>query len=445
LGFLHKKTFNGGVHPPEQKGATAKKAIETLPIPPEVVIPLQQHIGAPAKPLVEPGTAVQVGDLIAEAGGFVSLPVHASISGTVSAVEERPHPLGGQVLSVVIQGDGQDQWNPSIGYDANYLDLTVKETVERIQQAGVAGMGGATFPTHVKLSPPADKPIDTLIINGAECEPYLTSDHRLLLEEPQKILLGIQILAKVLSAKKVAIGIEDNKADAIKVMRGLISKLKLPFSVHALPVKYPQGAEKQLIKAVVNRTVPAGSLPMTVGCVVQNVATAAAIHDAVAFRRPVVQRVVTVSGNAVQTAKNCVVRLGTSYRFILQECGGVNGSLGKVIMGGPMMGFAQSSLDLPVIKGTSGLLFLDARQARRNQETVCISCARCIDVCPMRLMPKMLGAWVRHKRIDKAIDYHILDCMECGSCAFVCPAHIDLLHLIRYGKSEAIKKRKKAS
>lgn len=445
MGLFSARSFSGGVHPSDSKSLTNKKPIEKLPLPARVIIPLQQHIGAPSKSIVEKGTQVRVGDPLSESAGFVSVPVHATISGTVGKIEKRPHPLGLNSLSVVIDGDGEDTWNPDIGYQKDYLELDPKEMIDRIRNAGLAGMGGATFPTHVKLSPPADKPIDTLILNGVECEPYLTSDHRLMLEEPKKILLGMQIILRILNAKVGAIGIENNKPDAIETFRRVISELNLPFKVFSLHVKYPQGAEKQLIKAVVDRTVPAGKLPMDVGAVVQNVGTAAAVYDAVAYKRPLVERVVTVTGNGINEPKNVLARIGTSYSDVFEYCGGLCEDVGKIIMGGPMMGLAQSSLDVPVIKGTSGLLLLNEKESRRRQETTCISCARCIDVCPMGLMPKMLGAFVKHNQFDDAQAYHVLDCIECGSCSYVCPAYINLVHLIRFGKSEVIKKRKKAS
>ena len=437
--------FSGGVHPPENKELTEKKVIVQCPPPPQVIIPVQQHIGAPSKPIVEKGTVVRIGDLVSESSGFVSVPAHASISGTVATVENRPHPFGMPVLSVVIENDGQEKWNPDITFDEKYLDLDRREMLDRIRNAGLAGMGGAAFPTHVKLNPPADKKIDTVLLNGAECEPYLTSDHQLMLQEPQKIIQGLQLIQKILGAKNVAIGVEDNKTDAVKVLKKAIAGLKFACQVVVLHVKYPQGAEKQLIKAVTGRSVPSGGLPMDVGCVVQNVGTAAAVYDAVAFKKPLIERVVTVTGAGIREPRNVLTRIGTPYSFLFEFCGGMTEDVGKIIMGGPMMGLAQSSLDAMVIKGTSGIVLFTQKQSRRLQERTCISCARCVDVCPMKLLPKMLGLLVRNNRIDESKQYHVMDCIECGCCSYVCPAHINLVHLIKHGKSQLIKKTKKAS
>jgi len=443
VGLLN-HSFSGGIHPPDFKKDTAFKSSVTCSPPPEVVIPVQQHIGAPSKPIVEKGANVSIGDPISESQGFVSVPAHASVSGTVKAVAARPHPFGTSELSVVIENDGENRWRDDVEYDEQYGKLGTKEILERIQRAGLAGMGGAAFPTHVKLSPPPNKKIDTLILNGAECEPYLTSDHRLMLEEPEKILKGMEILVKVLGAKTAAIGIENNKPDAVKIMRQTINKLKLPYRVYALHVKYPQGAEKQLIKSVVNRRVPAGGLPMDVGCVVQNVGTAAAVYDAVAYKKPLVERVVTVTGEGISESKNVRVPIGTSFQHLFEFCGGMTEGAGKIIMGGPMMGLAQSSLEAPVIKGTSGLVVFTEKQSHRQLEKPCISCAHCVDSCPMKLMPKMIGLLVQHERFDQLEDYHVLDCIECGSCAFVCPARINLVHLIKYGKAKVLQKQKQA-
>jgi Na+-translocating ferredoxin:NAD+ oxidoreductase subunit C len=445
VGLFSSNSFSGGIHPPEHKSLSDKKAIENCPPPPQVVIPVQQHIGAASAPIVEKGDVVSIGEPISESKGFVSVPAHASISGTVKAIVERPHPLGHKVLSIVIENDGESRQSEKIGFDENYLQLDAKGMISRIQAAGLAGLGGATFPTHVKLSPPPDKNIDVLILNGAECEPYLTSDHRLMLEKPEKIVKGMEILAKVLGAKTAAIGIEDNKMDAVKTLRKKIAELDVPYKVYALSVKYPQGAEKQLIKAVTNRKVPAGGLPMDVGCVVQNVGTAAAAYDAVALQKPLMERIVTVTGDGINEPKNLLVPIGTPFTHVLEQCGGLKDNAGKIIMGGPMMGLAQSDVEAPVIKGTSGLLVLNEKQTRARQERTCISCAHCVDVCPMGLVPKMLGQFVKNEMFDEAEAYNALDCIECGSCSFVCPSNINLVHLIKYGKLRAIQKRKKAS
>jgi len=442
---LRSRSFTGGIHPPERKGATEQKPIEDLPLPPYVVIPVQQHIGAPSKPIVEKGAQVRVGDPVSEASGYVSVPAHASISGTVIAVENRPHPLGPDLLSVVIERDGEDRWREDVVLSQNYLDLENREMLDLIRAAGLAGLGGAAFPTHVKLSPPADKPIDTLLLNGAECEPYLTSDHRLMVEEPDRIVLGMQVLVRLTGASTGVIGIEKNKTDAIAVLRKTVNTHGLPFRILSFNVKYPQGAEKQLIRAATGREVPSGGLPMDVGCVVQNVGTSAAVYDAVASRRPLIDRIVTVTGPGINEAKNLRVRIGTPYSFVFEGCGGLHDEIGKIIMGGPMMGVAQHSLDIPVIKGTSGIVVLERTDSRAAPEMPCISCARCVDVCPMRLMPKMLGQFVKHGLFDRAREYNALDCIECGSCAYVCPAHINLVHLIRYGKSEVMRQNQKKS
>lgn len=444
LGLFRRGSFQGGVHPAPQKRWTQDKAVEKLPIPPQVVIPVQQHIGAPSRPIVEPGARVRVGDPVSAAEGFVSVPAHASISGTVLAIEERPHPFGLPQLAVVIESDGEDTWDPAIAFQPDYLTLERGEMLSRIQAAGLAGMGGAAFPTHVKLSPPADKPVDVVLLNGAECEPWLTADHRLMLEKPREILLGLQLIVRLLGAREAAIGVEANKPDAVRCLQEMAAELQLPYPVLSLKVKYPQGAEKQLIRATTGRAVPSGGLPMDVGCVVQNVGTAAAVYEAVAWRRPLVERIVTVTGPGVARPGNVLARIGTSYQFVLEQCGGLKETTGKLIMGGPMMGLAQPSLALPVIKGTSGLVALDEKQARRHAEQVCISCGRCVEACPMGLVPRQLCLLVRHGRIAEAGGQNLLDCIECGSCAYTCPAQINLVQWLRYGKSELIRSRKKA-
>ena len=444
MALFRKMKFSGGVHPPERK-ITADIPTEDL-IPPDIVIiPLQQHLGAPSEAKVEVGATVKIGDKIGEAQGFVSVPCHSSVSGTVKAIEERPHPLGGNAMAIVIENDGKEDYSSDIEADAHYLDLKPEEMIRRIREAGIVGMGGAAFPSHVKLSPPPEKPIDTFILNGAECEPYLTSDHRLMLEHPKDVLLGMQIIVKILGCKNCYIGIEKNKPDAIDSMRNTAKDLGLDYSVLGFNVKYPQGAEKQLILAAVGRQVPRGGLPMDVGCLVQNVGTAKAVYDAVSSRKPLIERVVTVTGSAVTTPKNLNVRVGTPYARLFEQCGGLTENVGKIIMGGPMMGIGQFYPEIPVTKGTSGIVVLTANESKLDEPGPCIACARCVDSCPMGLMPTHIASYVKHSNLPQAKEYGILDCIECGCCAFVCPARIPLVHYMKYGKNQIYKEERSAS
>ena len=441
--MFRKNTFSGGAHPHDEKHWSCAKVIERMPLPAKVIIPLQQHIGAPADLLVEKGQQVKKGDPLAKASKFVSIPVHSSISGTVTAIEPLPHPLGVNLLSVVIEGDGEDQWNVEPTEDPGYLNLDAKAIKERILEAGIAGMGGAAFPSHVKLSPPDEKPIDTVILNGVECEPYLTSDHRLMLEHPDSIIKGLRLIMKALGVKKGIIGIESNKPDAIALMKEKTSG-DPDIGVVSLEVKYPQGAEKQLIVAATGRKVPNGKLPMEVGCVVQNVGTAAAIYEAVALKKPLIERVVTVTGPGVHEPKNVLARIGTPFSELIDFCGGLTDGAVKVINGGPMMGMSQLSTDVPVIKGTSGILVLDEKTASHGEEGACIACARCVDVCPMNLLPSHIAAFVENGKLEKAQKLGLFDCMECGTCGFICPAKRNLVHYVKLGKALWNEQQKKA-
>jgi electron transport complex protein RnfC len=434
------KTFRGGVHAPDRKEATRGKSIEVLPAPARVVIPLQQHTGAPCEALVKEGDLVSLGQKIGESKSFVSAPVHASIAGKVTAVQALPHPvLPKPVLSVVIEAEaaaaGSTASWPAAGGAAGatggWQALDNEEIKKRIREAGVVGLGGAAFPTHVKLSPSAEKPIDSLVLNGVECEPYLTNDHRLMLERGEEILEGARIVQKVLGARRVCLGIEANKLDAIRHMSKLAAGTGV--EVVGLKVKYPQGAEKQLIKAVLGREVPSGGLPFDVGVVVQNVGTVLAVLEAVASGKPLIERVLTVSGDGVAEPKNLLVRIGTSFAAVLAACGGtrLNGEA-KVLMGGPMMGIAQYSLEVPVIKGTSGILVF--RRGRQEKETPCIKCGRCVEVCPMGLMPVRIADYAEKDNFAMCLEYGVKDCIECGACAFVCDTKRPLVHWVKYAK-----------
>jgi electron transport complex protein RnfC len=431
----------GGIHPPEEKESTEHKQIEDAPLPSKAIIPLQQHIGAPCGALVKVKEQVFVGQKIGEPKGFVSAPVHATISGTVKAIAEMPHPMGRDVLSVVIESDGKDQWFDGLAESEDFLSLGPDELKTKILDGGIVGMGGATFPTHVKLSPPQDKPIDTVIINGVECEPFLTADHRLMLEYPEEIIGGLEILMKILDVRSGAIGIEQNKPDAIEKISELTAD-RPNIQVYPLKVKYPQGAEKQLIKAILGREVPSGGLPMDVGVVVQNVGTTAAAYRAVRHGMPIIERITTVTGPGITTPKNLRVRIGTPFSEVIDFCGGLKGTAGKVISGGPMMGMTQYSLDVPVIKGTSGILVFRDQDLRLKDSNPCIRCGKCLEVCPMGINPSLLGVYVEAEAMDDLEVAHVLDCMECGSCAFVCPATRPLVHLLRYGKAEVLGRKK---
>ena len=430
------KKFSGGVHPAEHK-LTAHKPIEDMPAPARAVFPVSQHIGAPAKPAVKIGDTVLRGQMLAEPTGFVSVPIHSSISGEVVAIGPFPHPLGRNVFAVVVENDGQDAEVEFEAADPGALDADAIR--KRIQAGGLVGMGGATFPTHVKLSPPPDKPIDTLILNGAECEPFLTSDHRTMVEMPDQIVSGLKILMDCLGVKRGLIGIENNKPDAIKILTEKTAGMS-GVEVVGLHVHYPQGSEKHLIKSLTGREVPPGKLPMDVNVVVQNVTTAMAVHNAVVLGRPIMDRVLTCTGPGINNPMNLRVRLGTPFFEVIDFCGGLKDDVVKVVMGGPMMGLAQYTLSVPVIKGTSGILALPKDMVRDTEPRACIRCGRCFEACPMGLLPNQLVAAVDRKDWDEAEHLGILSCIECGSCAYSCLGERPIVQVLKRGKGEVMKR-----
>jgi len=435
-------SFKGGVHPEENKGQTSGIPISELPPPDIVVIPLSQHTGAPSKPLVEKGDEVRVGTKIGEADGFISVPVHSSVSGKVLGIEARPHPLGRRMPAVVIESDGKDDWVDLSGHK-DITEDSPQKIREAVKEAGLVGLGGAAFPTHVKISPPEGKPIDTAILNGAECEPVLTSDHRVMLEYAGDVVAGLKIIMRVVGAERGFIGIERNKPDAIRLMREAVAGDD-GIEVADLKVKYPQGAEKQLIKALTGREVPCGGLPMDVGCLVQNVGTSLGIYEAARYGRPLISRVVTLAGRAVKNPGNYRVRIGTQFAHIISASGGTTGPFSKLIMGGPMMGIAQADGDAPVIKGTSGLVLLGEDEVVDHDPSACIRCARCVDHCPMKLLPNEIVRFVEKEKYERAKQYGLLDCMECGVCAYICPSRIGHVQLMKLGKAALWAMKKKA-
>lgn len=434
------KTFPiGGVHPHDYK-ISAKSPIVPMELPAQVTIFTAQHIGAPATPCVKKGDKVLVGDVIATATGFVSANIHSSVSGTVKAVEVVVDGGGVRKMAVVIDREG-DEWNSAIDCSETLIKectLDAKEIVAKIAAAGIVGLGGATFPTQIKLMPPPGKVAEMLIINGVECEPYLTADHRLMLEKADELLVSCQIVMRAINVKKCFIGIENNKPDAIK---HLTDKAKNYTGIEIVPLKvqYPQGGEKQLIAAVSGRQVPSGALPIEVGAVVQNVGTMYAIYQAVQKNRPIVDRVVTVTGMGLEKPSNLHVRIGTSIDSLIELCGGEPADTGKIINGGPMMGRAMCNTAAPVTKGTSGVLLMPAAKAARPAPSPCISCAKCVGVCPMGLEPYLIARMSKLMLWDRLEAERVTDCIECGCCSFTCPAALPLLDNIRLGKAETMK------
>jgi len=435
MGLL--KTFKlGGIHPEENK-LSAQSPIEVLPPPSQVSVPLGQNLGAPAKPLVKRGDQVKTGQLIGVGEAFISANVHAPVSGKVLKIDKVLDASGFRRDAVIIKVEG-DEWVENINRSDNIIKEikdSPEEIISKIKAAGVVGMGGATFPTHVKLTPPPGKKAEFLIINGVECEPYLTADHRVMLERGEELMVGISILMKALKVNKAFIGIENNKPDAIQRLTEL-SKSFDGIEVVPLKVKYPQGGEKQLIKAVVNREVPSGKLPIEVGCVVQNVGTTLAVYEAVQKNKPLFERVVTVTGKGLKKPSNFLVRVGTPVKDLIEAAGGMPDDTGKVIGGGPMMGKALLNTEIPVVKGTSGVLLMREKEAHRQPETACIRCSKCTYVCPMGLEPYLLSRVSRLGKWDVTEKERIMDCIECGSCQYTCPAHIPLLDWIRLGKNK---------
>ncbi len=441
------KTFKiGGVHPPGYK-MSADKPIQVLPLPSSVFIPLAQHIGSPAIPVVAKGDIVKTGQLIAKSNGFVSSNIHSSVSGKVRKIDLLADSSGYPRQGIYIDVEG-DEWLEEIDRSETLVkdfDLDKQKIIQKIQQAGIVGLGGATFPTHVKLVPPKGMKAEILLINGVECEPYLTSDHRLMLEKPDEILTGTQLLMKALDVKKAVIGIEINKSDAVSLFTER-SKLYKDIKVVSLRVKYPQGGEKQLIKAVTGKEVPSGALPVAIGAIVSNVGTAFAVYEAVIKNKPLFERIVTITGKELTNPSNFKVRIGTATSALIEAAGGLPEDTGKIISGGPMMGRAITHPEVPVTKGTSGIILMKKGESGRDEVIECIRCARCVEACPMGLEPYYLMTVSKKNLFEVAENDNIMDCIECGSCSFICPSKRPLLDYIRLGKikvGQIIRTRKK--
>ena len=425
--------FRHGVHPPEEKELTSQLHIRRMPFPDELVLPLRQHAGKPARLCVKVGDRVERGDKLGDADGFMSVPIHASAAGTVVDVDWWPHPDGTMAEAVRIK---VDRYAPQIARPRmvpHWEGLTTEQVVKAVQEAGVVGLGGAAFPTHVKLAPPKDFAVHTLIINGAECEPYLTSDHRTMAEYPERVHFGIRVMMQALKVSRCVIGVEKNKPDAIEALRRT-RPTDLDVTILPLTVKYPQGAEKMLIHAVTGVEVPSGKLPVTVGVVVQNVGSVSAIAEVFETGLPLIERIVTVSGHGLRRPANLIVPVGTKLRDLLAQCDGVTADAAEVLVGGPMMGQPQANLDAPVIKGTTGVVVLERHETRDSTVYPCIHCGRCLDACPVFLNPSLLGDYARVQRYDDMAELHLADCMLCGSCAYVCPSNIPLSQLFQASK-----------
>ena len=434
------RTFSlGGIHPKENKLSAGVKIVPA-PLPKEVIIPLGMHIGAPATACVAKGDEVKVGTLIAKSSGFVSANIYSSVAGKVTKIDSVFDASGYKKPAIIISVADEDVWEESIDRSPELVrecSLDAKAIIDKINEAGIVGLGGATFPTHVKLSPPPGSKAEVLIINAVECEPYLTSDHQLMLEHGEEILVGCTILMKALSVDKCIIGVENNKPDAIKHLSGLCAQYK-GIEVMPLKVQYPQGGEKQLIDAVLSKQVKSGALPISTGAVVQNVGTIYAVYEAIQKNKPLLERVVTVTGKSLDKPANYLARIGTPLKTLIEASGGIPEDTGKIIGGGPMMGKALLSADLPVTKGTSGILLISQEESVRKPMRACIRCAKCVNVCPMGLNPTFLMVDTQQQDWERAERGHIVDCIECGSCSFTCPSNRPLLDFIRMGKQQVM-------
>jgi electron transport complex protein RnfC len=435
--------FRHGVHPPELKELTARAPIRRVPYPDEIVLPLRQHGGKPARLSVRAGDRVERGDTIGEADGYVSTPVHASAAGTVKDVCLWPHPDGSYAPAVRIAVDRYSPQAPRPRLVPDWTRLGPAELVEAIRQAGVVGLGGAAFPTHVKLAPPKDQTIDTVVINGCECEPYLTTDHRTMVEYPERVHLGLRIMMRCLGVQRARIGIEQNKPDAIEAIRAA-APADLDVTVQALEVKYPQGAEKMLIKSLLGREVPSGKLPLHAGVVVQNVASAATIAEVFDTGLPLLERIVTVTGHGIRRPSNLIVPVGMKLGDLVEACGGFAEDAREVIFGGPMMGLAQAHLDTPLVKGTTGVVVLTAAEVKPTASYPCIRCGHCLDACPVFLNPQLLGQLALKERWEAMEASHLADCMLCGCCGYTCPSNIPLPQLFALAKA-ALRRRPAAA
>ena len=433
------RKFKGGVHPEDSKALSASKPVQTAPLLAKYTVIVHQNIGAPPEIVVKKGDLVKKGQLLAKASGFVSVPLHAPTSGTVTAIEKNPGPACVSVPSIEITADGKDEWGSPFEPIADWQNTDPAVLKQRVVDAGIVGMGGAGFPSHVKLSP--TKPVDTLILNGAECEPYLTADHRLMVEQTEDVLLGAAILARILGLKTAIIGVEANKPDAISKLNAFASNYNV--TVKELRVNYPQGAEKQLIYALTGREVPIGGLPMDVGCVVQNVASAVAVVEAVIKGQPSIERITTVTGEPLVNPGNWRFRIGTPISKALELAGGVKVQPAKLLLGGPMMGFAQNSLDVTVMKNTSGILLIPVEQVSQYTAEPCIRCGRCVEACPMDILPATISQAVENERFDWAEQLNVAACIECGSCSYVCPSHRPLNQHFKRAKAEILAAKRK--
>ncbi len=434
---MSSKTFHGGVHPKEYKELTEHLKFEYFPLPDQIILPLSQHLGKEASAQVKKGDEVSVGQLVAKAEGFVSAPVHTSVAGKVISVGKEQTSSGFPKDSIVIKTNGTFESEKFLLTALNPETITPEEIRERVALAGIVGQGGAAFPTSVKLSPPKDKIIDVLILNGCECEPYLTRDYRFMVERPDDLISGLKLIMKALGVKRGVIGIENNKPEAIKLLSNKV-KYEHGLEVVSLKTKYPQGAEKMLIKAVTGKEVPPGKLPMDVGAVIQNIGTAIAIHDAIVKGEVLITAALTVSGKGIKNPKNLIVPVGTTIQNVIDYCGGVTEDAVKIVVGGPMMGVAQFDLHAPVMKATSGILVLTKDEVAENPETACLRCGQCVDVCPLNLMPTKLARYSQLNRFEDAEGAGVTVCMECGTCAYTCPANIPLVQWIRLGKQKVL-------